>query len=148
MDGIPLLGNSHMRGVPPAQCGCGVTPDSTPGSPRLHHFWCCQVARAIVGQVEGRLGRPVNREHLWLVRAPDGVLPCVWDVVALAALSAMETGRRFLAARLREGSLESTRVEKAINRAVVDFWSRLHGFAALSITRKGWDLVGSFHPFL
>ena len=71
VDGIPLLGNSHIRGVAAAPCGCGA-----PGgvvSPRLHHFWFCPVAQAVVDQIETRLGVGVTRAQVWLVQAPPAV---------------------------------------------------------------------------
>ncbi len=35
-----------------------------------------------------------------MAQTPEGVEQCVWDVVELAALTAMEQGRRFMAATL------------------------------------------------
>ena len=57
VDGIPLAGNAHVRGVPPEACGCGAYPGggAGSGSPRLHHFWLCPVARAVVGVLEVHL---------------------------------------------------------------------------------------------
>ena len=60
VDGIPLLGNSHMRGAPVRPCGCGGYAAGSAGgaSPRMHHFWRCEVAQAVVGQLEGTLKAP------------------------------------------------------------------------------------------
>ena len=33
-------------------------------------------------------------------------------------------------------------------RGVVDFWSRLRGFAALGVPTKGWGVFGPQHPLL
>ena len=67
VDGVPLLGNTHIGGVP-AACKCGM--DLGGASPRLHHFWACPVAQAVVGAVSGASGSFVSRDALWLVRCP------------------------------------------------------------------------------
>ena len=74
VDGVPLPGNSHMRGAPVVACGCGSFSAGHQGlgSPRQHHFWHCPVAQAVVGQVEARAGIPVARSHLWLASPPRG----------------------------------------------------------------------------
>ncbi|PNG99909.1 hypothetical protein TSOC_014302 [Tetrabaena socialis] len=51
----------------------------------------------------------------------------VWDVVCLAALSAMEFGRRLLYRRIIRVSAET----------VADFWARLRGFAAMGLPPRG-----------
>ncbi len=87
-------------------------------------------AQAVVGQVEPRLGTTITRANMWLVQAPVYTEQCVWDVIVLAAIAAMETGRSYMAASLRRGgdqgepSLEA-RVELAVRGArwaVIDFW--------------------------
>ena len=105
VDGVPLLGNSHMRGARPAACGCGGFPGGGPdwASPRGHHFWACPVAQAVLDHLALAVGRPVSRADVWLVQAPEATRQCVWDVVVLAAVSAMEGGRRFMAAAQRGG---------------------------------------------
>jgi hypothetical protein len=102
VDGIPLLRHSHMRRAGAARCGCGVRPGhgASQDTPRQHHFWACPVA--VVGQVEPRLGETITRAHVWLVQAPGHTEQCVWGVIVLAAIAAMDTGRR-LAASLRRG---------------------------------------------
>ena len=153
VDGVPLLGNSHMRGARPAACGCGGFPGGGPdwASPRGHHFWACPVAQAVLDHLALAVGRPVSRADVWLVQAPEATRQCVWDVVVLAAVSAMEGGRRFMAAAQKgvpAASPGPALLERAITRVVVTFWSRLRGFAALGLPRKGWDSVGPRHPFL
>jgi hypothetical protein len=113
---------------------------------------------------------------VWLFHAPEGVQQVVWDVVAMAALAAMERGRCVLyAARRRwlsatattappntqqqiglpqlldqqqQQSPQEIATEQAIQTAVIDLWGRIKSFAALGIPRKGWDEVGEQHPFL
>jgi hypothetical protein len=87
----------------------------------------------------------VTRKQLWLVRAPTDVVQGVWDVVCLAALSAMEHGRRYL----RSPRLGVTRsVERACCRATANFWAALHDFAELGLPPRGWSDVSADHPLL
>jgi hypothetical protein len=109
----------------------------------------------VVGQVEPRLGETITRAHVWLVQAPGHTEQCVWDIIVLAAIAAMETGRRFIAASLRRGadqeepSLEAGgEAERGARRAVMDVWGHLHGFAQLGVPKRGWDSVGRYHPIL
>ncbi len=77
---------------------------------------------------------------MWLAQTPEGVEQCVWDVVVLAAITAMKQGRRFMAAILAGDPQETPRLsllQRAITRVVVDFWGRPRGFAALGLPRKG-----------
>ena len=145
VDGVPLLGNTHIGGVP-AACKCGM--DLTGASPRLHHFWACPVAQAVVGAVSGASGSFVSRDALWLVRCPDGLDQEVWDVVCLAALSAIEHGRRYLKAGGRPHGPEASLVQRACAASVADFWGRLSGFVALGRTPDSWAGVPPDHPFV
>jgi hypothetical protein len=73
-----------------------------------------------------------------------------------AAIAAMETGRRFMAASLRRGPdqgeprLEAgvELAERGARRAVMDFWGYLHGFAQLGVPKRGGGSVGRYHPIL
>jgi hypothetical protein len=146
VDGIPLAGNCHIRGAA-APCTCEQYAGGTapPHSPRLHCFWLCPVAECVRTVLSRTLGSEVTRTQLWLVRAPDGVVPAVWDVVCLAALGAMEYGRRYL----RSPRLGATRrVERACCRVTADFWAALHDFAELGVPEHGWTDVSAAHPFL
>ena len=72
----------------------------------------------------------------------------MWDVVALSALSAMEQARRSGAASRRRG-LEATAVlPQVMERAVMEFWANLEGFAPLGVPKRWWGGVGPGHPFL
>jgi hypothetical protein len=151
----PLAGQlAHAAG---RGCAVWVRGEARPrriATPRQHHFWACPVSQAVVGQVEPRLGETITRANVWLVQAPGHTEHCVWDVIVLAAIAAMETGRRFMAASLRRGadqgelSLEAgvELAERGARRAVMDFWGRLHGFAQLGVPKRGWDSVGRYHP--
>ena len=79
------------------------------------------------------------------------LLQCVWDVMVLAAVSAIECARRFMATAQKGESVRPpgpVLLERAITRAVVSLLARLRGFAALGLPKKGWVLVGPRHPFL
>jgi hypothetical protein len=95
VDGVALRGNAHIRGVSPERCGCGGYGGAGPHpcSPRAHHFWECPVAKAVLAQITFHVSAPITRANVWMVEAPEGVQQCVWDVVALAALAAMERAR-------------------------------------------------------
>lgn len=80
---------------------CGA---ACPG--RVHHFWDCPVAVAVVDSVLTALpaawctrvaGRPpLTMRHVWLMQRPAGPKKLhsgVWRVVCLAALTAMDVGR-------------------------------------------------------
>jgi len=113
------------------------------------------VAQAVpvVDDLSLPVGRSVSCADVWLVQAPENVQQCVWGVyvVVLAVVSAMEFGRRFLAAAQKGESALSpgpVLLERAITRAVASLWARLRGFSALRLPKKGWGLVGPRYPFL
>jgi hypothetical protein len=85
-----------MRRAGVVRCGCGVRPSQGESreTPRKQHFWA--MAQAVVGQVEPKLGVAITRANLWLVQAPGQTEQCVWDVIVMAAIAAMETERRFM----------------------------------------------------
>ncbi len=80
----------------PEACGCkgyGGAGGPTASFPRAHNFCECPVARAVVRQTHGYLAGPLYRAHTWLGDPPEDCLQGPWDVVAMAALTAMEKGR-------------------------------------------------------
>ena len=152
VDGIGMPGTSHLPAVPLEPCACGAhppaaAPGALPASPRLHHFWACELLAPLRAVLEAGVGCGVRRMHLWLCRSPDPehARPCVWDVVALAALNAMEWARRQMHARRLHGGVVADAVAAG---AVAKFWTLLHDFAGLGVPRKGWGAVGADHPFL
>jgi hypothetical protein len=120
VDGVGQLGSSHIPQAPPSACACGL---DVRDSPRLHAFGDCSAAAAVLGVLLPVLGT-VSRAELWLLQCPEGLQQPVWDVVALAALSSMEVGRR----RLRGG------VAPALVHAQLagDFWGRLRRASSVS----------------
>ena len=149
VDGVPMPGSSHLPGVPPEPCACGCYPAAVGGavSPRLHHFWSCPFARPLFDTLEACCGCGVTREHVWLCVSPDPptVLQCVWDVVALAALNALEWARRYMHARRPYSPALPAAVRAGLS---AKFWALLRDFADLGLPRKGWGDVGVKHPFL
>ena len=143
-------------------CVCGGG-----GCCRAHHFDTCPVARAVYACLQAALppGAPeVQRWHVWLAEPPAGagVHRAVWLVVCLAALAAMEAGRRRLWRELKRreeaagDGLRQTRIpehfapaaggpvqpppppppsplELASARAVAEFWAGLQSFVSLGV---------------
>lgn len=129
-----------------------------------HYYWSCPVARDVVRQLQRALpaGTDVQRAHVWLVSTPTPTcLQEAWRVVCLAAVSAMNLGRRVLWAITHEGQAEGqpgdglrqltleelgfvvrqaqelapepevTPVQRAGRRAAAEFWALLQDFASL-----------------
>ena len=151
--GFPLARGKAGRGRG-VRCPCGVV--VTEGGRcwiRRHLFWDCFVARTLREEIDAAMGTSgpsvVQRFHLWLVVPPTGVRPCVWDVVALAAVAALEKGRQ----RMFRGGAPASPLSRAqlvgVGSAVVaDFWARVASFAALGIAPDGWATVPAVPPFL
>ena len=145
--------------------------------PRLHCFWHCPIAEAVIHEICISMPldcAPITRAAVWLCSIEcDDIYPDVWLVVCMAALSAMEHGRRQLWRLHREVqeagpppavqlTLQQawyrndnpvvrppTVVSRASALAVADFWGRLGSFAALRLAPESWlGAVGATHPFL
>lgn len=141
LDGLATAARMHM---PSESCLCGHL---CPG--RLHHFWQCPVAVAVVREVLAGLPpawctRPVGGppalacSHVWLMTPPRGrrrVCAGVWRVVCLAALVAMDEGRRAtngwrLALRVegeRRADAAAPAPVPAGQQRVTDLWRRRQG---------------------
>ena len=99
--GFPLM-QSHAGRGRAAACPCGTAVTGAGACwVRRHLFWDCFVARTLREELEAAMAGPaassvpvVERSHLWLVLPPRGIHPRVWDVVALAAVAALERGRQ------------------------------------------------------
>jgi hypothetical protein len=154
-DALPTVERLHVPGV--HRCQCGVL---SPG--REHHFWDCPVAVGVRGQLQRALpgGHPaLQREQLWLAIAPAGVEAGVWRVVVLAALGAMERGRRVTYAwRLQHSPVApdpaalplDMQLEVAGRAAAVGFWDYLQDFVSggPKATVALGELVGASHAFI
>ncbi len=80
----------------------------------------------------------------------------MWGVIVMAAIAAMETGRRYMAATLRRGadqgapSLEAgvELGERGARQTVIDSCGRQQGFTQLGVPKRGWASMGRYHPIL
>jgi hypothetical protein len=80
-------------------CVCSAAHAANPG--RLHHFWHCEAAQAVIGELRRGLqcsNSALERRHVWLMEVPAEVdqrynnsvaVRQLWRVVCLAALNAM-----------------------------------------------------------
>jgi len=128
----------------PGPCTCGVAISSHPFAKRQHQFWECPVALAIRSQLPD-----VPQRDVWLLEAPQGSHVQVWQVVGLAALSAMAWGRGAVWGR-RAGQPLLPGDVVAISAEVVDlFWTMLDDFARdLPSVPVSWLPVPVGHQFL
>jgi len=157
VNGVRNAGGHEL--CPSHPCPCGF--HGLPGNPslrqnsfswRLHHFWHCPVATAVVAEIRRALpGSTVTCAHVWLLRPPSGVAHSgVWGVVAAAALAAMLSGRKnFIRLHLQRreavgrgqtilddyyphvaGAPEPTTIERATRWAAAWFWTLLTDFAS------------------
>jgi hypothetical protein len=171
LNGFALYGDARfMRGQPARPCHCrqGLVG-------REHCFWGCCVAAAVHRSVAAALAAwapagPLLRHHLWLAEPPDGVHGGVWLVVALAAVSAINTGRRHLVGLCLSApggvepplpppgptaALPATHAQlvRACVLAEERFWALLADFVSLArMAPRAWRArygpVPSSHPFL
>ena len=88
----------------PGECVCGPRPIGMPAG-RHHHFWDCPVAQSVVEVLQQQLVggwcvSPLRPDQLMFMELPSGVSTActlhkgVWRVVCLAAINAMDLGRR------------------------------------------------------
>ncbi|GFR43133.1 hypothetical protein Agub_g4149 [Astrephomene gubernaculifera] len=72
---------------------------------RIHLFWECTVARALCDMLRFEVGENVEltKVNLWLGIPPLGIHTLVWDIVCLAALSALERGGEKVDVQKRTG---------------------------------------------
>ena len=91
-----------------------------------------------------------DRASLWLVCPPAGITQPVWDVVCLAALSAMDTGRQrvIMAGLAAQHTLPPVQVLAIGLEVVAGFWGRLQSFVSLGLRPAGWDMVSLAIPSL
>jgi hypothetical protein len=154
--------------VPSGPCPCGQRyppASSMPATQRAswlreHSFWHCPVAQAVMLELARVLhasgclpAHGLQAAHVWLCSIPHPSLSAsVWKVVCLAALSAVDYGRRrmwalhlaashnphthpglrqltmFEAWDIPEPHPHLTPVQRASQAAVASFWRSLHSF--------------------
>jgi hypothetical protein len=136
----------------PWHCPCGFQAPRSVSS-RQHSFWDCPVAVAVRDQLATAMGSPPTRASLWLLRpTPAGLCPGSWTLVCLAALDAMDFGRRYLWAGHRSHRTDAVPQPAAVvavgNAAAARFWHNLQDFtAAHAAPPPSWP-VSPGHPFL
>ena len=136
VDALPTAARRHASGE---LCACGrVMPD------RAHHFWVCPVARNIVQHVQRQLdafltatsgpGVQLTVQHVWLCKVPPRVQPWLWRTVCMAAVSAMDFGRAFMASqRLSGRAYGQSLVDMAGTNSIARLWDLL---AEVSASRR------------
>lgn len=159
LDALPTAERMHQH---QQTCACGVV---CPG--RLHHYWECPVAQAVVTLLNDQLHMSgvqadVFRPHVWLARSPcTAVYAGVWLVVSLAALLSMDKGRKLLfawaqrmtqqppASQHQALEQQQRHVLLASKLARATFWDMLHDFVGVCDCHPEWEsMVGLDHPFL
>ena len=136
---------------------CFCCPSTTsPGI--LHHFWTCPVAQAIRNEVwqqlqnmEGFTQHLLLRHHLWLLECPlPSFFKPLWSIVALAALNAMDSGRRTLFRSSRTSATASipTIRRAAIRNSIATFWKLIAHFAANPQRSPMWSSLPEDHPII
>jgi hypothetical protein len=94
LNALPVAARMPSAAQP---CGCGA---AHPHPDRRHHFWDCPVAAAVTSSLSAQLGgRRLTPQHLWLAQPPPTIHAGVWEAVCLAAVAAMDGGRRLMTAR-------------------------------------------------
>ena len=165
LDGLPTAARMHQGEGEPCNCGTRL-----PGRP--HHFWECPVAQAVVGELQRVIGPQapqLSRAQVWLLQAPQGIHGGVWGVVCLAAIIAMEKGRKLLtkwrlaggqAGGAQQGARRGAgqqrpppplaqRLPAASRLAVATIWDCLQDFVGLGLAPAPWVAeVAADHPFL
>ncbi|KAL4514492.1 hypothetical protein Ndes2526A_g03960 [Nannochloris sp. 'desiccata'] len=150
-DALPTAARLHTTDT----CSCCPT-ITTPGL--LHHFWSCSVSEAIrnefwqqLSSLEGFSQSTLRRHHLWLLECPlPSFYQPLWPVVALAALNAMDSGRRSLFRLSRNSSTASipTVERAAIRNGIAAFWKLLAQFAANPQAPQRWSSLPEDHPII
>lgn len=131
LNAFPTAQRMHLSTPCPA-CGEGM-----PGFEHL--FWSCPVADAVRGEIERQLvacglihtPRRLACADIWLARLPSPSLHrVVWDLVCLAAIHAMDVGRRAAWAVGQRLSSPVLVTRIAARAACGGFWAALADFAA------------------
>lgn len=149
LDGVGTLGTQSPLAAPvPAE----EPARDTPAAIRAHYFWGCPVAAAVVAELQRWPGLPpLTCADVWLLRAPPGVHSGVWALACMAAVHAMERGRRALWHQAlsdhRGEARDPNLVSIASKEAVVLFWCLLQDLADLQSVPNGWTALPPDHPF-
>ena len=149
-DAFPTAARLHLD----SPCYCGGAPANLE-----HHFWACPVATAVHTSISATIAAhnpgaaPISLDQLWLCRAPPSVYADVWQVVCLAAVAAMDSGRRRMYA-LSRGPAQPppyppSVIASSSRFAVARFWSLLADFVGLRRVPARWrPHCRPGHPFI
>ena len=124
-----------------------------------HHFSECPPAAAVLASISAALAgarpgaAPATRADLWLARPPPAVHAGTWQVVCLAAIAAMDGGRRYMYARLPGPAQPPPYIPDIIagstRFAVARFWLLLGDFVGLCLVPRRWCTACPHgHPFI
>lgn len=148
------LPTSARMGDTTTPCLCGGPAPAD----RAHHFWACPVAQAVVGTVSTAAAAaqphpgaapPLARAALWLARPPPAVHRGVWEVVCLAAVAAMDHGRKRMYALSLGPPPETPLHVSSARSSVARFWDLLSDFVALRCAPDSWrERLTPTHPFI
>ena len=145
-NGLPTWGRLHAS---EQRCGAGC---STVSPGRVHHFWECPVAQAVVAVLTAGLRRHCSHQpqpcaapsivatHVWLASPPShcGVQAWAWQLVCLVAVAAMEHRRQVLRTlQLDSGALGAAAVVGVQRRAVARFWDLLSAACSSGLLPRG-----------
>jgi hypothetical protein len=87
----------HTPGARPGACICSTNNATVT---RNHIYWVCPVTRAVIEELEQAIGLDTQRlmkRHVWLAEPPrTAIQQHIWDVVVLAAVTAMASARSYL----------------------------------------------------
>lgn len=158
LNGIPGAGGCGICFNTPCLCGARLThhqlQHQNSAAHRQHAFWDCPVAQAVVAQLRAFPDtQNMQQQHLWLLQPPSAsILPAVWQIAGLAALTAMERGRRKLWAARHQQPSQSNEITtaQAAEYAVTCWRDSIQDFANTNSFPIGLQLqpLHSQHPFL
>eukprot|EP00887_Chlorella_sp_A99_P006692 scaffold3.g6692.t1 len=147
----PTAARLHLE--QPCQCG------AAPPADRHHHYWACPMAQTVVAAISAAaaarqpLPAPLAKANIWLARPPPAIHAGVWDIACLAAVAAMDHGRRRMyalsVAPPVPGAAPAPPHVVCARSAVARFWSLLADFVALRCAPRSWaPAVAPDHPFI
>jgi hypothetical protein len=152
LDGLPTatrMGNRLDMG-----CACGfAVPD------RKHCYWDCPIAQAVVHSLRSALSPGVGSPQptlatadIWLARPPAGIHAGIWDLVCLAAVAAMDSGRRSAVRCMLPPDPQPASAAltlRAGRGAAARFWDLLADFCGHGSAPARWAAqVPATHPYI